>query len=209
MIRVLLVDDHPIIRQGLNEVLTGLPDIKVLGEAGSAADALQMLQNSCADVVLLDISMPGRSGLTLIKEIIAECPSCGIIMLSMHPEDQFAMRSYKLGAKGYLTKMSSSDELLEAIREVAAGNNYITPEVASKMLTHFNDDGKKPHQLLSTRELEVLCLFASGNGMKEIANTLHLSEKTINTYRSRLLQKLNLKSSSELIQYAVKENLIQ
>jgi DNA-binding NarL/FixJ family response regulator len=209
LIKILLADDHSLFREGLKQILAHCSDIRVTDEAGNGHDALAKMRTNDYDMVLLDISMPGRSGLDILGEIRREKPSLPILILSMHPEDQYAMRVLKAGAAGYLTKESAADELITAIRKVAGGGKYINITVAEKIASALDASTEKPsHHMLSNREFQVLCMLASGKALKEIADELILSEKTITTYRARILEKLQLKNNVELTRYAMENGLV-
>lgn len=209
MIKILIVDDHAIVREGLNHLLQGEQDMKVAGMAMDAASAMRFVSETPVDVVILDISMPGKSGLDLIKDLKQIQPSVRILMLSMYPEDRFALRAVIAGASGYLTKEMASEEIVTAIRTIYSGRNYITNSLADKIADELQHPGAKvPHDLLSDREFEVFCMLASGKPVVEIAIALSLSESTVSTYRTRILQKMNLKSNSDLMHYAIVNGLV-
>jgi two-component system, NarL family, invasion response regulator UvrY len=208
MIRILLADDHAVVRRGVQQILGGEPDLAVVGEAHDAAEMLALVRKQACDVVVADISMPGRSGLEALKELKQEFPKLPVLILSMHPEDQYAVRALKLGAAGYLTKESVPEELVKAIRKVVAGGRYVSPALAEKLaLDLATDPGKPRHETLSERELQVLCRLARGQTVTEIADELALSIKTVSTYRTRLLEKLALRNTAELIHYALTNRL--
>jgi DNA-binding NarL/FixJ family response regulator len=210
MIRVFIADDHNLFRAGLQQILAKQGDIVVVGEAGTGSGALEGIRSTPCDVLLLDITMPGRGGLDIIKDVRLEYPRMAILVLSMHPEDQYALRVLRAGASGYLTKESAAGELISAIRKVATGSRYVSPELAEKLATSVWRNPDVPaHQTLSEREFEVMRLLASGMKLTEIAETLHLSEKTITTYRSRILEKLRLHTNAELIHYAIDHKLFE
>ena len=210
MIKVIITDDHPIVRQGIKQVLEDCSDIKVMDEAREGNELIKKIIENDYDVILLDISLPGRNGLDLLKEIKSLKPNLYVLMLSMHPEEQYAIRALKLGASGYLTKSSITDELISAIRKAAQGKKYITPSLAEKLAFNIDIDSDKPlHFSLSDRELEVMCLLAQGKTLSEIANELSLSSKTISTYRERILEKMGIKNTAEIIRYAIKNNLVE
>lgn len=210
MITVLLTDDHTIFRRGLSEILDQTPDICVGGEAPNGSAALELLREKPFDVILLDIQMPGRGGLEILKEIGRLHPDVGVLMLSMHPVDQYAVRAIKAGALGYLTKERTPYELIDAIRTVAAGRRYIDDTLAQQLAEEVGEgSGGRPHDRLSDRELRVMLLLAKGTTVKEIAESLCLSVNTISTYRSRILSKMKLRNSAELAYYAVKEGLLE
>ena len=209
MIRVLIADDHAIVRQGLRQILAETKDMVVAGEAETAHEALKLVREEEWDVALLDISMPDRSGIDTLKLIRKERPKLPVLMLSMHPEDHYAVRCLKAGASGYLTKQSAPMQLVSAIRQVAAGRKYISPAVAEELANSIGSVSDQPaHSILSDREYQTLRLIATGNSLSEIAAQLSLSAKTVSVYRARLLEKLNLKNNAEIAHYAVKNNLV-
>ena len=209
MIRVLVVDDHPVIRQGLRQILADSADIEVGGEASDGREALKLIRSEPWDVVLLDISMPGMNGLDLVKQLRVEKAALQILVLSIHPEDQYAIRMLRAGAAGYVTKGSPPDQLVAAIRKVAQGGNYISPEVSAKVLTTLiKTDNRPPHEILSDREFEVMRKLAAGTTVSAISKELILSVKTVSTYRTRILQKMRLKSNAELTRYALDNGLL-
>lgn len=207
MIRILVADDHPLVREGLKKVLIRQPDMKVVCEAGDSQELLLQLQQHDLDVVIMDLAMPGKSGLEVLKEVKERFPDLPVLILSMYPEERFAVRTIRAGAAGYLTKESAPQELVKAIRHIVQGRKYITPTVAERLAS---DDATKkpPHETLSDRELQILCLIASGKTVKEIANELSLSISSIRTYRSRILEKMNMRSDNDLTQYALRNQLI-
>ncbi len=210
MIKILIVDDHPVVRQGLKEIIEATPDMMVSDEASNGQEALEKVRKSDFDVVLLDISMPGRSGLDILKELKSEKPVLSVLILSMHPEEQYAVRALKAGASGYLTKESASDELIAAIRKASKGRKYVSSSLAEKLAFYLEMDDDRPlHETLSDREYEVMRMIASGKTITEIAEKLFLSVKTISTYRSRILEKMRMKSNAELIHYALKNRLVE
>jgi len=209
MIRVLIADDHAVVRQGLKQILRDTREMIVAGEAVNGQEVLEKVRAAAWDVVILDISMPGHSGLDILKELKCERPTLPVLVLSMYSEDQFAMRVLKAGASGYLTKDSAPDELVKAIRKVVSGGKYVSPFLAEKLAFEIGmDSSKLPHETLSDREFQVLRMIATGKAVKEIAAELSLSVKTISTYRARLLQKMNLTTNAELIHYAIQNRLI-
>ncbi len=209
MIRILLADDHSMFREGLKQILERSHDIRVVDEAGNGIDALAKMRHNDYDLALLDISMPGRSGLDILADIRREKPALPVLILSMHPEDQYALRVLKAGAAGYLTKESAADELITAIRRVAAGGRYISAAVADTLVDAIGAPADRPaHEALSNREFQVLCMLAAGRGLREIADELILSEKTITTYRARILDKLHLRNNAELTRYAIDHGLV-
>ncbi len=210
MIKVLIADDHTLVREGLKQILAGTSDIVVTGESGEGQDVLDIVNKKNFDVILLDISMPGRSGMDILKQLRAMKPDINILMLSMHPEEQYAIRALKAGAAGYLTKDSVPDELISAIRIVSSGRKYVSLSLAEILASYFEEESGRPlHETLSDREYEVMCMIASGKTNKEIAAELSLSAKTISTYRTRVLGKMNMKSSAELTHYTIHNKLIE
>jgi len=209
MMRVLLVDDHAILRRGLRALLSDAFHGATFGEASSAEQALQQLGKKPWDIALLDITLPGRSGLDLLKELKAAQPKLPVLVLSAHPEDQFAVRALKAGAEGYMTKESAPEELVQAIRKVLAGGRYVSPTLAEKLALNVRKDFTgAPHETLSDREHEVMCRIALGQTVTEIAGELSLSVKTISTYRARILEKLGVKNSAEITRYAIQNGLV-
>jgi DNA-binding NarL/FixJ family response regulator len=208
-IKVFIADDHAIVREGLKQILADTRDIVVAGEAENGSDALRLFRKSGCHVVLLDISMPDRSGIEVLKQVKKENPEIAVLMLSMHREDQYAIRSLKAGASGYLTKQSAPKELVNAIRQVAGGLKYISPALAQELANHVGEDHEAaPHEALSDREYQTLTLIASGMTVGAIAKELSLSVKTVSEYRARLLVKMKLKNSAELTHYAIRNGLI-
>lgn len=203
------MDDHAIVREGLNHLLQSEQDMRVSGMAVDAASAIRFLSETLVDVIILDISMPGKSGIDLIKDLKQVQPLARILMLSMYPEDRFAMRAIIAGASGYLTKEMASEEIVTAIRTINGGRNYITHSLADKIADELQNPGAKvPHDLLSDREFEVFCMLASGKPVVDIATALSLSDSTVSTYRTRILQKMNLKSNSDLMHYGIVNGLV-
>lgn len=206
MFRILTIDDHEVVRDGIKGIFA--PDAAEFGEARSGIEALELVRRSDWDVAVLDISLGGRSGLEVLKEIKELRPRLPVLMLSMHAEEQYAVRAFKAGAAGYISKSSSRDELRAAILKVISGGRYVSPALAEQMVVDLSASDKAPHETLSDRELEVLCLIASGKTVGEIAAQLSLSDKTISTYRRRILDKMGLKTSAELTHYAIRNNLV-
>jgi DNA-binding NarL/FixJ family response regulator len=205
MIRVLLVDDHSIVRDGLKRILAATTDLAVAGEAASGEAALALVKANDYDVAMLDMSMPGLSGIDLIKRLKLEKPKLRILVLSMHGEQQYAARALKAGAAGYLNKDSASQQLLGALRKVAAGGVHIGEAAAASLL---QSGDKPPHESLSDREFEVLRLLVDGLGPTDIGERLHLSVKTVSTHKTRILEKLNVRSTAELVRYALEHRLV-
>ena len=209
MIRLLLADDHAIVRSGLRQLLSLTPDLQVQAEAVDGAQVLESLRRELPDLLLLDINMPGQSGAELIVRIKSHWPTLPILVLSMHNEAQVAARVLKAGASGYVTKDSELDVLLGAIRKVAAGGKFIVPELAERLVFDVSlGSGQAPHAALSDRELEVFRLLVAGRGVNEIAASLSISNKTVSTHKTRLMEKLNLGSTAELVRYAVEHRLL-
>ena len=207
--RILIVDDHAIVREGLKQILAEVDDIKVAGEADCSRSALQMARREPWDMVLMDITMPDRSGLETLELLKKEHPGIKVLMLSMHRETQYAVRALKSGAAGYLNKQSAPDQLVDAIRLVASGKKYISPEVAQELASQVSGERESlPHEGLSNREYQTLCMIASGLTVTAIADRLALSVKTISMYRARLLKKMQLKNNAELTHYAIKQGLL-
>ena len=208
-IRILIVDDHAIMREGLKRILADEPEMQVAGEAANGDEALGMVRDGEWGVVLLDIALPGKSGLDILKHIKAAQPALPVLILSMYPEDQYAVRVLKSGAAGYLTKESAPGQLVAAIRKVAQGGIYVSQELAEKLAIELHSAPEKsPHETLSDREFEILRLIGAGRTPGQIAAELHLSIKTISTYRARLLQKMRMRTNAELTHYAVKNGLV-
>ncbi len=209
MIRILIADDHPLIREGFKKILRGEPDLTIVHEAQTALEALQFAADEQVDIVLLDIGMPDKSGLEVLREIKTRRPKLPVLMLSMYPEDRFAVRAIRSGAAGYITKESASEDLVGAIRKILAGGRYISPALAEKLASDLQTpSAKTPHEALSDREFQILCLIASGMTVSQIAKKLILSVKTISTYRSRILEKMNMKTNAELTHYAISNKLV-
>jgi DNA-binding NarL/FixJ family response regulator len=210
MVHVILCDDHPIFREGLKKILLPHSDIKVEAEAGSGAELMQKLEGAHYDVIILDITLQDMSGLDVLKTLQTSGNKAAILILSMHPEEHYALRALKAGAAGYLQKESVPEELVSAIRKIARGGKYVTPSLAERLAYQFEPNVEKPpHELLSDREYQVLCLLASGKGVKEIAAELGLSPPTVATYRSRILTKLNLATTVDLVRYALRYGLVE
>jgi DNA-binding NarL/FixJ family response regulator len=208
MIDVFIADDHAIVRQGLKQILSDTPDMRLAGEATDGDEALRLARSGAWDVLVLDVSMPGRNGLDILNIVKQERPHLPVLVLSMHNESQFAVRFLKAGASGYLTKESAPDELVKAIRQVVAGDRYISRDLAETLALRLVASTDRPlHESLSQREFQVMQMMGAGKTATEIAASLSLSVKTISTYRSRILKKLELKSSAEIIQYAIQNQL--
>jgi two-component system invasion response regulator UvrY len=209
MIRILVADDHAIVRNGLKQIVGDTSDMVVAGEASNGQEALNKALKDDYDVVLLDITMPDRSGLDILKEIKSQKPELPVMILSMHPEEQYAVRALKAGAAGYLTKESAPEELINAMRRVSSGGKYVTLSLAEKLASILKAGAEELlHQTLSDREYQVLCMIASGKRVKQIADELLLSTKTISTYRTRVLRKMNMNNNMELTRYAIENQLV-
>ena len=210
MIKLLVVDDHPVVRQGIRQMLAETDDIVIGNEAVNGTEALDRVRSEEWDVILLDLSMPGSDGLELVKQFRAERPHTPILILSMHPEDQFAMRAIRAGASGYLTKNSAPTELVTAIRRVAGGAHYLSPWLAERLAREISGEPTKPlHEQLSDREYQIMLKIASGTSVKEIAAELGLSPKTVGTYRFRLTRKMQLTTDAELTGYVFRNRLLE
>jgi len=211
MINVVIADDHPFIREGIKKVVNGEMDLQVIGEAENGGELLTILEEKKPNIVVLDITMPGKSGLELLKELNNLYPNLPVLVLSIHSAERFALRALKAGAYGYLTKTSISDELIKAIRKITKEKRrYITQEVAEQLASQVDVSNKGPlHERLSDREFEVLRMIASGKDVNEIADELSLSPQTIHTYRKRIKEKMNLSSNVEMTRYAMENNLIE
>lgn len=208
MINVLIADDHPIVRQGLRQILSEIPDMMVSGEAVTGQDTLSQVRAGEWDVLVLDITMPDRSGFDILKEIKHERPNLPVLILSIHAEEQFAVRVLKAGASGYLTKENAPAELVKAIRKVVGGGKYISQKLAEMLAFGLDTNSiQRPHETLSDREFQVMQMIASGKTLADIAEELVLSAKTISTYRTRLLEKMGLKSNAEIIRYVIENDL--
>jgi DNA-binding NarL/FixJ family response regulator len=208
-LRILIVDDHPIVRQGLRQTLADASQIGEIVEAATPQEALDLVRQREWDAVILDIGLPGRGGLDVLKDIKREVPRLPVLILSMHSEDQYAVRALRAGAAGYLTKEAATQNLIEAIRKVAAGGRYISPALAEHLATELTADPFRPlHASLSDREFDVLRSIASGQTVGEIADRLSLSVKTVSTYRARVLEKMHLKNNAELMHYVLTNHLL-
>jgi len=210
MINVLIADDHPVVLQGLKQIVAETSDIAIKGEATNGTEVLKKVRSGQWDVVVLDLTMPGIHGLDLLSRLKSEHPKLPVLVLSIHPEDQYAVRLLRAGASGYLNKRSAADQLVEALRKVARGGKYVSPTLAEKLAFELDvDSDRPPHERLSDREFQVFCLIASGMTVTEIAEELSLSVKTVSTYRSRILEKMNMQRNAELTRYAIEHELIR
>lgn len=210
MTRILIADDHQIVRAGLKNLLSEYQEFTVAGEAGSGAETVKMVRASDWDLVLLDITMPDMNGVDTLQQIKRSKPDLPVLILSMHPEDQYAVNLLRAGANGYVCKECAPEQLISAIRTVVAGRRYVSPALGDQLAGDLSGDTQKaPHTELSEREFQVFCKLAAGQAVSEIANELFLSVKTISTYRSRILEKMGMKTNANLTYYAIKHGLIQ
>jgi DNA-binding NarL/FixJ family response regulator len=210
MIKVLIADDHAIVRKGLVQIASESREIEMRGEASEYSSLMKLMKEEPCDVLLLDISMPGKNGIDVLKIVHEQYPKAQVLILSMYPEDQYAIRALKAGAAGYLTKDSAPERLVEAILSVSKGKKYITPKVAEMLATHLVTDTEgAPHESLSDREFQTMRLIASGKQLSQIADELALSPKTVSVYRARVLEKMQLKNNAEITHYAIKHGLVE
>lgn len=208
MIKILIVDDHPIVRRGLKQIVAEESDMIVAGEAQNAKEVLELIHKQKWDVVVLDITMPDRNGLEVLKQFKKERPKLPVLVLSIHSEEQYAVRVLKSGGAGFMNKEAAPEELVKAIRKVVAGGKYVSPPLAEKLAFDLEGREKPLHENLSNREFQVMCMIASGMTVKEIAKKLFLSVKTVSTYRARILKKMKMKTNAEFTYYAVKNSLV-
>jgi DNA-binding NarL/FixJ family response regulator len=211
MTRVIIADDHPLVRKGLAQLIAETDDMRVLAEAEGYASVMSALRKHDADVLLLDVDLPGKNGLEILKAVRSQHPKVQVVMLSMYPEDQYGLRALKGGAAGYLTKCAAPQTVLEAIRSAARGVKYVTPALAQALAEHVaagSGDARPRHETLSDREFQTLRLIASGKKLADIAEALALSPKTVSVYRARLMEKMDLRSNAELTRYAVEQDLL-
>lgn len=210
MIRIIIADDHELMREGVKKILRGERDMRVVGEAANVGELLALVGQCEADVLVLDINLPGRSGLDALGELCGLQPGLPVVVLSMHPEDRFALRVLKAGAAAYVSKASAADELVAAVRKAASGGRYISPVVAELLARELeNPKGVAPHEKLSARESQILSLIGAGKSTKQIAHELSISVNTVNTHRARILEKLGMRANAELIRYAVEHGLTE
>ena len=210
VINVLIADDHALIREGLRKTLSGEPDMKLVGDVGNVADLFKQLERLAVNIVLLDITMPGESGLDALKELRQKYPHIPVLILSFHPEHRFAVRALKAGASGYITKQSATEELVQAVRKIVGGGKYVSAALAEELATELDKgSGKQPHETLSDREFQVMRLIAAGKKSSEIAEELSVTTSTINTYRMRIFEKMQMQSNVELARYALEHGLIE
>jgi two-component system, NarL family, invasion response regulator UvrY len=210
MINVLIADDHALIREGLKKTLSSEPDMKLVGDASNVADLFKQLEKLKVNIVLLDITMPGESGLDALKELRQKYPHIPVLILSFHPEHRFAVRALKAGASGYITKQSATEELVQAVRKIVGGGKYVSASLAEELATELDQgSGKLPHETLSDREFQVMRLIAAGKKSSEIAEELSVTMSTVNTYRMRIFEKMQMQSNVELARYALEHGLIE
>ncbi len=209
MTRVLVADDHPLLRSGLKQVLSQEPDLEVIGEAENSEQVLRHVREGNVDVLILDLSMPGRGGLDILRDIRRDHPGLPILILSVHAEDQFAVRAIKAGANGYLSKDNAGPEVVRAVRKVLTGKKYVSPGLAEMLANALDHDSERPpHEALSDREFQVMCKIASGMTVSQIAAEVALSVKTVSTYRARVLEKMNMHNNAEITRYAIQNGLV-
>jgi len=207
--KILICDDHKIVRDGLRQILHQLQGVTLIGEAGDGNEVLILLKKYFFDILLLDISLPDKNGLEVLQTVKAKWPSTNVLMLSMHPQEQYAIRALKLGASGYLTKDTASEELLLAVKRISSGGKYISQSFAENLANYFDKDTSKlKHEILSFREFEIMIRIANGKSLHEIGNELCISEKTVSTYRSRIMEKMELNKNTELTRYCIENDLI-
>ncbi len=208
MIKVIVVDDHPVVRRGLKQIIEDEPDMEVAGEAKNAGECFSLVQKTDCTLVVLDITLPDRNGFDVLKQLKYEHPNLPILILSVHSEDQYGLRFIKAGASGYLMKEGAPEELVKAIRKVTAGDKYISASLAEKLVSRLDACDKPPHENLSDREFQILCMIAQGKSLKSIAGELCIDEKTVSTYRSRIMEKMKMCTNSDLTRYALENKLI-
>ncbi len=208
MIQVIIVDDHPVVRLGLKQIIAAEQDMQVVGEAENAREALSAVSRTACDAVVLDITLPDASGLEVLTQLKRDRPALPVLIMSIHEEELYALRVLKAGASGYLMKNSVPEELITAIRKITAGGKYISPSLAERVVSELASPEKPLHEKLSGREFRIMCLIASGKPLKEIGGILCISDKTVSTYRSRILEKMSMSTNSDLTRYAVEHHLI-
>ena len=207
--KILICDDHKIVREGLRQILKQIEEVTFIGEAADGKEALALLKGDVYEVVLLDISLPDQNGLEVLKSVKLKFPLSHVLMLSMHPQEQYAIRALKLGASGYLTKDTAGEELIKAIKKVSEGGKYISQSLGENLALHLDDDSfRQKHEMLSNREFEIMIKIANGKSLQEIGNELFISVKTVSTYRCRIMEKMGLKKNTELTRYCIENNLI-
>ncbi|MBS1810054.1 MAG: response regulator transcription factor [Acidobacteria bacterium] len=209
MIRILIADDHAVVRRGLAQILAEAPEITSVGEAQNANEIMSLIRSQTFDLVILDLALPDKNGLEVLKDVKREHPKLPVLVLSMHPEDQYALRVLKAGAAGYLTKESAPEELITVIKKVLKGGRYISSQLAEQLVLDLGAGATKPiHDSLSDREYQIMCLIASGKTISEVADLLAISVKTASTYRTRILEKMQMKTNAELTHYAIQQKLV-
>lgn len=209
MIKILIADDHTMFREGLKRIIAEYPDLIVSDEARNGNEVIEKIFNNDFDIILLDIAMPGLNGLEVLKQLKKEKPKMPVLIITAHPEEQYAVRVMKAGASGYIMKESAPDELIKAIRKISQGRKYITSSLAEKLAFEIQEDAQKPaHEILSDREYQVLLMIASGKTVSQIGKELFLSVKTVSSYRTRILEKMKMKTNAELTHYVIKNNLL-
>jgi two-component system invasion response regulator UvrY len=209
MMKILIVDDHAVVRRGLKQIFSDEPEMSVFGEAADARQLANIVDTQNWDIVILDITLADRSGLDVLADLKRQRPFLPVLILSVHPEEQYAIRALKSGADGYVNKRSAPDELVMAVKKVVSGGKYISLSLAEKLANSLQERFEQPlHEKLSNREYQVTCMIASGKTLKDIADELYLSEKTVRTYRQRVMEKMNFTSNAELIRYAIKKRLV-
>jgi DNA-binding NarL/FixJ family response regulator len=209
MIKILIADDHAIVREGLKQIVLEEKDMKVAGEVGNVNDLLALLSKESFSILILDISMPGRSGLDALKEITTNYPHLPVLILSMYNEEQYGIRAIQSGASGYLIKYSAPGELIKAVRKIISGSKYISESLAEKLAWMISGGAKLPHEKLSDREYDIFCRIAAGNSAESIAEQLSISVHTVYSYRSRIMEKMEMHTNVELAQYALKNKLVE
>ena len=208
MIKVIIVDDHPVVRRGLKQIIEDEPDMEVVGEAKNAGECFTLVRKTDCALVILDINLPDRSGIDVLNQLKSEKPNRPILILSVHPEDQYALRLIKAGASGYLMKESALTELVKAIRKVSLGGKYVSAPLAEKIIFQSDASEKPSHESLSNREFQILCMIAQGKSLKRIAGDLCVSEKTVSTYRSRIMEKMEMCNNSDLVRYVSEHHIV-
>ncbi|MFA4917500.1 MAG: response regulator transcription factor [Syntrophales bacterium] len=208
MIRVIIVDDHPVVRRGLRQIIEDEPDMEVAGEAKNAEECFSLVRKTDCTLVLLDVTLPDKSGFDVLKQLKYEHPNLPVLILSVHSEDQYGLRFIKAGASGYLMKEGAPDELVKAIRKVNAGGKYVSASLAEKLVSHLGAFDKPSHESLSNREFQILCMIAQGKSLNSIADELCVSGKTVSTYRSRIMEKMKMSNNSDLTRYALENHLV-
>lgn len=208
MIRIITVDDHAVVRRGLKQIIEEEPDMKVVGEARDGRDAISVIRQADCDVVILDITLPGISGIEVLHHLRHEHPDLPVLIMSMHEEEQYALRVLKAGASGYLKKDSIPEELIKAIRKIIAGGKYISPSFSETLIPGQKLSENPLHENLSNREFQIMCMIARGTALKDIGETLCISGKTVSTYRTRILEKMGMKTNADIVGYALKHKLI-